>query len=716
MEKLLLAEDARARLMELGLVPKTRVVCVASSPAGDPRAFLIRGKVVALRRAYSRLIEVKEEGSKPKQGQGFFGRSKGGRASWCQTKCKRVSFGRSKGGRNRPVVALAGTPNVGKSSLFNRLTGLHQHTGNWPGKTVACARGNVCTKKGAYELVDLPGTYSLKASSCEEEIAGAFLKQGCADAVVVVCDATSLERSLNLLFQVMELEKNVILCLNLMDEARRKRIWIHQEKLAKELGIPVVGVSAHEKKSLSKLKDVLDQVLCGAIAPRPILPIWEEMEGEDVCEARIRYAERLCAETVVCTKPDPQRRDRLLDRCLTSRLFGYPLMLLLLALLFWLTMVGANVPSQYLSAWLFGLEEWLTEQFVWLQSPKWLHGVLILGMYRTMAWVVSVMLPPMAIFFPLFTLLEDMGLLPRIAFNLDHCFQKCKACGKQALTMAMGFGCNAVGVMGCRIIDSPRERMIAILTNSFVPCNGRFPTLILMLSLFFAAGGTIVPGNVSGALLFAAVILFAVGMTFFASYILSHTFLRGEPSGFVLELPPYRRPQVGQILLRSILDRTLFVLGRAAAVAAPAGALIWILANVTVGGETLLNGCTAFLDPFARLLGLDGVILMAFILGIPANEIVLPILLMTYLQQGQLMELTQLTELRTLLVANGWTPVTALCVMVFSLLHWPCSTTLLTIKKETGSVRFTVLAALLPTVFGMVCCGLIHAIGMRLGM
>lgn len=677
-EQLLLTGKMRTRLMELGLVPGTKVACVASSPAGDPRAYFIRGKVVAIRREHSCLVEMQGE-------------------------------------RSRPVVALAGNPNVGKSSLFNRLTGLHQHTGNWPGKTVACARGRVRTAKGEYELVDLPGTYSLNASSCEEEIAGEFLRSGHADAVVVVCDAVSLEQNLSLLFQVMELHQNVILCLNLMDEARRKRIWVHQEKLSKELGIPVVGVSAHEKKSLCRLKDVLDQVLSGIIVPQPILPIWEEMEGLDLCEARIKYAERLCAEVVVYTKPNPNRRDRLLDRCLTSRLLGYPLMLLLLVLIFWLTMVGANVPSQYLSSWLFGIEDWLTKQFIWLQAPTWLHGVLVLGMYRTMAWVVSVMLPPMAIFFPLFTLLEDMGLLPRIAFNLDHCFQKCKACGKQALTMAMGFGCNAVGVTGCRIIDSPRERMIAVLTNSFVPCNGRFPTLLLMLSLFFAAGGTILPGAAKGALLFAAVILLAVGMTFLASHFLSHTVLRGEPSGFVLELPPYRRPQVGQILLRSVLDRTLFVLARAVVVAAPAGALIWILANVTAGGETLLRCCADFFDPFARLLGLDGVILMAFILGIPANETVLPILLMVYMQQGQLVELTQLSEIRTLLMANGWTPVTALCVIVFSLMHWPCSTTLLTIKKETGSVRWMMLAALLPTVFGMVCCGLIHAISVLLG-
>ncbi|MCI8282803.1 MAG: ferrous iron transporter B [Lachnospiraceae bacterium] len=612
------------------------------------------------------------------------------------------------------TVALAGNPNVGKSTVFNSLTGLRQHTGNWPGKTVEYAKGRFTTERREYELVDLPGTYSLSAQSPEEEIAREFICSKYADAVIVVCDATCLERNLNLVLQIMELEHRVILCLNLMDEARRKRIWIHQERLSLELGIPVVGINARDKKSLARLKEVLDQVADGELCPKPVLPLWKELLGkesiseEELSQARVRYGEEIFRETVVCGKTNPHKWDRILDRCLTSRLVGYPMMILLLAAVFWITIAGANIPSQLLSSYLMKVQDWLTKVFLAWGAPGWLHGILVLGMYRVLAWVVSVMLPPMAIFFPLFTLLEDAGCLPRIAFNLDHCFQKCKACGKQALTMAMGFGCNTVGVMGCRIIDSPRERMIAILTNSFVPCNGRFPTLILMISLFFVGGGKGLLESAAGAFLFAMVVLFGIGMTFLASALLSHTVLKGTPSGFLLELPPYRRPQVGKVILRSILDRTLFVLGRAVIVAAPAGALIWVMANVTVGGDTILNVCTAWMDPFARLLGLDGVILMAFILGIPANEIVLPIMIMAYMQQGQLVEAAQVWELKELLLAQGWTPVTALCVMVFSLMHWPCSTTLLTIRKETGSIRWMILAFIVPTVLGMLCCALIH--------
>lgn len=681
--ELIMSGAVRRRLTDLGLVPGTRIRCVAKSPSGDPKAFQIRGAVIAIRKEHSRQIMAEREGKEK-------------------------------------TVVLAGNPNVGKSTVFNSLTGLRQHTGNWPGKTVAYARGRFTTQRREYELVDLPGTYSLQAQSPEEEIARDAICKGQGDAVVVVCDATCLERNLNLVFQIMELKQHVILCLNLMDEARRKRIWIHQEKLSQELGIPVVGISARDKKSLARLKETIDQVVDGEIQPKPVLPLWNELLGQESASeeekslARVRYGEALCQETVVYGKTNPHKWDRILDGCFTSRLVGYPMMVLLLAAVFWITIAGANVPSQLLSSYFMKIQDWLTKGFAVWGAPDWMHGILVLGMYRVLAWVVSVMLPPMAIFFPLFTLLEDAGYLPRVAFNLDHCFQKCKACGKQALTMAMGFGCNTVGVMGCRIIDSPRERLIAILTNSFVPCNGRFPTLILMISLFFVGGGTGLWDSAAGALLFALVVLLGIGMTFLASALLSNTILRGTPSGFLLELVPYRRPQVGKVILRSILDRTLFVLGRAVVVAAPAGALIWIMANVRLGGDTILNACTAWLDPFAGLLGLDGVILMAFILGIPANEIVLPIMIMAYMQQGQLMEAAGTWELKELLLANGWTPVTALCVMVFSLMHWPCSTTLITIRKETGSIRWMLLAFALPTIIGMICCGMIHGVDVLL--
>ena len=374
--------------------------------------------------------------------------------------------------------------------------------------------------------------------------------------------------------------------------------------------------------------------------------------------------------------------DRRLDRIFTSRWSGYPVMIGLLAVVFWLTITGANYPSQLLSEGLFWVQDRLTELFQYLHAPDWLHGALILGVYRVLAWVVSVMLPPMAIFFPLFTLLEDAGYLPRIAYNLDKPFKRCCACGKQALTMCMGFGCNAAGVIGCRIIDSPRERLLAILTNNFVPCNGRFPTLIAVLTMFFVgtAGGFF--DSVLSALLLTCAIVLGVVMTLLITRILSKTVLKGMPSSFTLELPPYRKPQIGKVIVRSIFDRTLFVLGRAVCVAAPAGLLIWLMANVTVGDATILNHCADFLDPFGKLMGLDGVILLAFILGLPANEIVVPIIIMTYMAQGSILELSDLEAMRALFVDHGWTWITAISMMLFSLMHWPCSTTLITIKRR----------------------------------
>ncbi len=675
------------------------------------------------------------------------------------------------------VIALAGNPNVGKSTLFNALTGMNQHTGNWPGKTVSNAQGHCQRGEQGYVLVDLPGTYSLMAHSAEEEVARNFICFGKSDAVAVVCDATCLERNLNLVLQTLELTPNVVVCVNLMDEARRKGISIDLAELSRRLGVPVVGTVGRKKKTLNALLDALDTVAgegrtskplvyypkrmeesIAALEPhlRPVcgerLPVrWlalkllegdgpllreasaflgvdllsdeplmaetraqrEELDrwgfgGERVRDfmvsALVSAAERLCRGVVLHEKTAYDQTDRRLDRVLTSRGTGYPIMIALLALVFWLTIVGANYPSELLTQALFWVQDRLTGLFAALHAPDWLHGALVLGVYRTLAWVVGVMLPPMAIFFPLFTLLEDAGYLPRIAYNLDKPFRACKACGKQALTMAMGFGCNAAGIVGCRIIDSPRERLLAILTNNFVPCNGRFPTLIAVLTMFFVGTAGGFGASALSAMLLTLVILLGVGMTFAATRFLSATVLKGAPSSFTLELPPYRKPQVGRVIVRSIFDRTLFVLGRAAAVAAPAGLLLWVMANVTVGGATLLSHCAAFLDPFARLMGLDGVILMAFILGFPANEIVIPIILMAYLAQGSLLELDSLAEMRELFVANGWTWVTAVNVMIFSLMHWPCSTTLLTIKKETGSWRWTALAALLPTAAGMVLC------------
>lgn len=678
------------------------------------------------------------------------------------------------------TVALAGNPNVGKSTIFNALTGMRQHTGNWPGKTVSLASGSCRDGAGQFRLVDLPGTYSLMAHSPEEAVARDFLCSEQYDAAVVVCDATCLERGLNLLLQVLEITGRAVLCLNLMDEARKKRIHIDQTLLSQKLGIPVVCMTARDKKGLEELLSAIREVSGKDLLPlpphlprdmkpvvqnlaealRPLLPeslpagwvalrllcpdegILDALKGflgfdlarqepvyralkmaeqqlqalgysrqsllDRSVAALVRRAEQLCAACVFAA-PSPRRElDRRLDRLFLSPKTGVPVMLLLLFCILWLTISGANVPSAILSEALSSLEGPMTALLLSLHAPHWLCEMLVQGVWRVLSWVVAVMLPPMAIFFPLFTLLEDFGYLPRVAFNLDHCFQKANSCGKQALTMCMGLGCNAVGVTGCRIIDSPRERLIAVLTNSLMPCNGRFSTLISLIAMFVVVGQG-AGSSLLRALVLTGLIVLSVLATFLSSWLLSKTAFKGRASSFALELPPYRRPQIGKVIVRSVLDRTLFVLGRAAAVAAPAGLVIWLLANCSAGGQTLLELICSALDPFAQLFGIDGVILTALILSFPANEIFLPLILMGYLQSAALTEVG-LTELHSLLLSQGWTVWTALAVMVLCLFHWPCSTTLLTIRKETGSLRWYALSALLPTAIGFSLCGLLQLV------
>ena len=675
------------------------------------------------------------------------------------------------------IIAVAGNPNVGKSTIFNALTGMNQHTGNWPGKTVANAQGYCSTQKNSCVLVDIPGTYSLMAHSAEEEVARNFVCFGNPDATVVVCDATCLERNLNLVLQIIEISPKTIVCVNLLDEAKRKGISIDLKKLSKLLGVPVVGTIAQKKKTLIELKGAIDEVISmsyqspikiiyphyieeairiieTALSESPTTLIntrWlaiklldydkslineiESNYGESIFKNQtiinaiekanellaynriskekikdiivstiVKKAESICNQVVSTEKSQYNSLDRKIDKILTGKLFGFPLMILLLAFIFWLTIYAANYPSSLLSSLFTYIGNHISSFISYIGFPIWLHSLIVDGIYKVLSWVVAVMLPPMAIFFPLFTLLEDVGYLPRIAYNLDKPFKRCKACGKQALTMCMGFGCNAAGVIGCRIIDSPRERLIAILTNSMVPCNGRFPTLITLITMFFIANGSGLVGSIIATFILTAIILLGIGGTFLCSKLLSETILKGVPSSFTLELPPYRKPQVGKVILHSIFDRTLFVLGRAVAVAAPAGLLIWIFANIKIGNLSILGHCSGFLDPFAKLIGLDGVILMAFILGFPANEIVLPLIIMAYLAEGTLIEFDSVSAMKALFVNNGWTMTTAICTMLFSLFHWPCSTTIITIKKETGSIKWTLAAAILPTLLGMTMC------------
>ncbi len=703
--------------------------------------------------------------------------------------------------KNTYTVALAGNPNVGKSTIFNSLTGMHQHTGNWTGKTVANATGKAIINDKEFTFVDIPGTYSIMSNSEEEEIARDYICFGNPDATVIVVDSTCLERNLNLVYQIMEITDNIIVCVNLLDEAKKKKIKIDLKKLEDLLGVPVVGTVARDKQTLENLKKTIYKVCEGEIKPYTKTVRYEQeieenlekivgaldtdslkneysekrnmatdieveenkiskklyrwiaiklIDGEEkilksiqenlelnlgeqeirqsVIEAKknletveitsknfkdkivadiMKKAEETSKEVCTFENKNYRKRDLKIDKILTSKIFGIPIMILFLGLIFWITIVGANYPSE----WLFSVFNWLQDKLIYfanyIHCPIWLSDMLINGVYKTLTWIVAVMLPPMAIFFPLFTILEDLGYLPRIAFNMDGFFKKACCSGKQMITMCMGFGCNACGVTGCRIIDSPRERLIAILTNNFVPCNGRFPFLITIATIFIAgafAGGNGFLASILSTFAVIIVIIFGIFLTLVISKILSKTILKGMPSSMILELPPYRKPQFGKILVRSIFDRTLFVLGRAISVAAPAGLVIWLMANIGINGQSLLSIIANFLNPFAKLMGLDGYILTAFILGIPANEIVLPIILMCYLKSGTLVNIEDTIQIGQILIQNGWTMITAMNVMLFTILHFPCATTLLTVKKETGSWKWTAISFAIPTVCGIVLC------------
>ena len=598
------------------------------------------------------------------------------------------------------VIALAGNPNVGKSSFFNELTGMRQHTGNWPGKTVGIAQGTTEHKGRGFILVDLPGTYSLAAHSAEEEVARDFIQSKESQATLVVCDATSLERNLNLLLQILQLTSRVVVAVNLMDEAKKKQIEIDLEKLSDLLGVPVIGTSVAQKQGLTAVMDQVLAVSTGDIHPNPFL-IGKLAQLKGQTQEILKIAEEIAAATVIFHKADHDRFERRLDKILTQKKTGIPVMILLLFAIFWFTIIGADAPSNFLALGFEIMGDHLSEAALVLNLPPFIHGMIFDGLYGVMTTVIAVMFPPMAIFFPMFTLLEDFGYLPRVAFNLDNFYHKAGTCGKQALTMCMGFGCNAAGVVGARIIDSPRERIIAIITNNFVPCNGRFPILIAVITMFFVAGPSTLTHYGTSALFLTVVILMGIMTTFWISSLLSKTVLKGLPSSFALELPPYRRPQVKNVIIRSLLDRTLFVLGRAIVVAAPAGILIFILANIQAGPATVYEHITNFLHPFASLMGLDGNILLAFILGIPANEIVVPIMIMGYMSTGKLTELGSLAELQSLLLTHGWTWLTAVNVILFTVYKWPCSTTLMSIYQETKSLKWTWMSFWVPTSIGI---------------
>lgn len=655
-------------------------------------------------------------------------------------------------------IVLCGNPNVGKSTIFNSITKSKQHTGNWTGKTVDIAFGKYKYKNEEYLMYDLPGTYSLLSKSKEEQIARDFLCFNESDLIVIVCDATCLERNLSLVLQVLEITNNVLVCINLMDEAKREKIDIDISKLKEKLNVEVIGITSKNKNDIEYLKEKIEEqikidkiddidknyplliedsvlklsdlfkcdiderfkrwlslklldndfILIENIIDKynlnrnEYLKIKDELIEDGYDTSRVSDTYAICTSTYSSyiakevVKEKSKNKISFFDKIMTNKFTGIPIMITFMIFILWITIVASNVPSEILFNFFKKGEIFLNN----INVPS----ILVNGVYKIVTWIISVMLPPMLIFFPLFTLLENIGFLPRIAFNLDKCFNKCKTCGKQSLTMLMGFGCNVVGVNGCRIIDSKRERIIAIITNSFIPCNGRFPSIITIITIFFVCTSFQI------SLYLLLFILLSVIITFIICKILTSTLLKGESTSFILELPPYRKPKILKTLIDSFVNKTLSVLIKAIKIAIPSSILIWLLANIKIDGNSLLFIFSSLLNPLGNLFGLDGAILLAFLLGLPANEIIIPILLMIYTKNSTLVDFDSIKDLKNLLIQNGWTIKTAICFIVMMIFHFPCINTILTIKEETKSNKWTLISLFIPLLIGLILCILINLI------